>query len=518
VQQLALLWNALDTRKRLTVAGSAVTVFVLVLLLARMAGAPSYALLYAGLEPSVAGEIVGALEQRGVSYKVEGNGIYVDTSERDLLRISLAEQGLPASGSAGYELLDNLSGFGTTAQMFDAAYWRAKEGELARTILAWPQVKAARVHIATPANKPFGKSGTPVASVTIRLSSGELGAERARALRYLIASAVSGLSPEDVSVIDSDQGLITDSSQPGRDGTNGASTADRIRQNVERLVAARVGVGNAVVEVFVDTDTEAETIVERRFDPEGRVAISTDTEEVSGNSTDTGSGAVTVASNLPEGDATGTGSSAKSVTSETRERVNYEVSEVTRELVRQPGRINRISVAVLVNGLAGADTGTPDTAIPRSEEELQALEDLVKSAIGFNAERGDLVTIRSLNMPIPPVQGTLAEASLLDDVKVNASALIQMAILAVVTLVMGLFVLRPILANPTPLALPEPQDPDILDIPAIEAVPDQAEQALLASGQPSDPVSQLRQLIAERQDETVEVLRNWIESDEEETA
>ena len=279
MQQLVSLWNALDARRRLIVGVAVIGVFVAVLLLARVASTPSMALLYSGLEPAVSGEVVSALEQRGITYSVQGNAIYVDASKRDLMRMSLAEEGLPSNGSAGYELLDGLTGFGTTAQMFDAAYWRAKEGELARTILAWPQVKSVRVHIANQVARPFSQTPAPAASVTLTMSNGALAVERARALKFLVASAVAGMSPKDVSVIDSDRGLILD----GEDSLTGQGRAGdhalELKANVERLLAARVGPGNAVVEVSVSVAQDQETIVEHRFDPEGRVAISTDTRK-----------------------------------------------------------------------------------------------------------------------------------------------------------------------------------------------------------------------------------------------
>lgn len=513
VAQLVTLWAALDARRRMIVAAAGTAVFVAVLFLAQIAAAPSPALLYAGLQPQVAGEVATALDQRGAYYEVRGDAIYVDAADRDFLRISLAEQGLPASGAAGYELLDGLSGFGTTAQMFDAAYWRAKEGELARTILAWPQIRSARVHLAIGATKPFSKASAPTASVTIAVNGGGLASERIAALRFLVASAVTGLSPQDVSIIDSDLGLVA---QGGADSQTIAfqdRRADDLRRNVERLMTALVGPGNAVVEVSVETLQDRETIVERRFDPDSRVAISTDTEEVSGNSSDSGSGAVTVASNLPEGDAAGGDSSSRSTNTETRERVNYEVSETTRELIRQPGRVARVTVAVLINSIAVAAADGGVERSPRSEAELASLAELVQSAIGFDADRGDVVTVRSLDFPTLAETGVLATASGLDFLSANAMQLIRLSALLVAALGLGLFVLRPALTAPVQTALPAP-DGGVLD--GEYSVADES----AASDRPvddemQDPIEQLRQLISSRQEDTVEVLRHWIESSEE---
>ena len=155
MQNLISIWSALDLRKKAIVLGATVAMFLAVLGLARMAGSPQMVLLYAGLEAGTAGEIVTALDQRGVAYEVRGDSIFVDANDRDSLRMALAAEGLPSAGGGGYELLDSLTGFGTTSQMFDAAYWRAKEGELARTILAVPEVKTARVHISQAPGSPL---------------------------------------------------------------------------------------------------------------------------------------------------------------------------------------------------------------------------------------------------------------------------------------------------------------------------------------------------------------------------
>jgi flagellar M-ring protein FliF len=235
------------------------------------------ALLYAGLEPASAGEVVAALDQRGIVYEVRGDSILVDAAQRDSLRMALAAEGLPIAGGAGYELLDTLSGFGTTSQMFDAAYWRAKEGELARTLLAMPQIKAARVHIASAPTRAFQPQTEATASVTLTTTGGTLTESQAQAIRHLVASAVSGMTHDAVQIIDTVAGLIGGDDAQDVTGTDAADRASAIKGNVERLLAARVGQGKAVVEVSVDLVQERESITERVFDPQGRVAISSET-------------------------------------------------------------------------------------------------------------------------------------------------------------------------------------------------------------------------------------------------
>ncbi|KJS40700.1 MAG: flagellar M-ring protein FliF [Roseovarius sp. BRH_c41] len=534
VQQITKLWHSLSVRNRMIVLGSAMLMFWAVLALTRMASNPSMTLLYAGLESSAAGEVVGALEQRGVIYEVRGSSIFVDTTRRDELRMTLAGEGLPSSSSKGYELLDNLSGFGTTSQMFDAAYWRAKEGELARTIVSHPAITAARVHIASTGSNPFQREVRQSASISITMGGAEVTSKHARALQYLVASAVSGLSPEDVSIIDSEGGLIN-----GTEETKASTADDRaevLRLRAARLLEARVGRGNAVVEVALETVTQTELTRETRFDPDGRVAISTDTEERANTSNDQSSD-VTVASNLPDGDVAANGASASENT-EARERINYEVSSTEREITQQPGAIKRMSVAILINGLTTLDaSGTPSFAL-RPEEELTALRDLVVAAVGIDEARGDVVTIRTLQFePIEP-SGTLVEASLLDRLAIDVMTLVQSLVLAIVALILGLFVLRPILSRPPLMAssqigrLAVASQPEIMPLSGViddgeideSGLSDVSEKALIdrsrqplsrIDGPPEDPVVRLRSLIGQRQEETVEILRNWLEGEEE---
>jgi len=499
-----------------------------------MAAAPSFALLYAGLDEGAAGEVVQALESRSVPYEVRAGAIFVPAAERDSLRLTLASEGLPANSTKGYELLDGLSGFGTTSQMFDAAYWRAKEGELARTIVSHPAVSAARVHIASTGSNPFQRDVRPTASVALTAGTGGITAKHARALQFLVASAVAGLTPEDVSVIDNEGGLIGGLDE--KPSNTADDRAEAMRQKVSRLLEARVGTGNAVVEIAVDTVTRTEQIRERRIDPESRVAISIDTEERSNTETDQGGGDVTVASNLPQGDAGGDNSS-NSQSSETRERVNYEVSQTEREITQAPGAIRRLTVAVLINGITTqAPDGTAEFT-PRPDEELAALRELVASAVGFDEARGDVITLKTMEFePVVPA-GTSAESSLLDRLALDVMSLAQAAILALVALLLGLFVVRPLLLRPDPPALPRlvpPPDgtaPAPGQLTALTGEIDEdgqgpAARAMLAEGSArtngtppalrtpeEDPVSRLRGLIGERQEETVEILRNWLEEE-----
>ncbi len=536
MSQILNSWNALSVRQRAVVVGATLAVMLAVWGMARMASAPNYTLLYAGLENGAAGEVVNALEARNVPYQVRAGAIFVPDANRDALRLTLASEGLPANGGQGYEILDDLTGFGTTSQMFDAAYWRAKEGELARTIVSNPKIATARVHIANSSSNPFQRDVSPTASIAVSTTNGVISTQQARALKFLVASAVPNLDPESVAVIDGQGGLI------GAEAENGAgpSADDRaalLRDRVQRLMEARVGTGNAVVEVSVDTVTESELIRERSFDPEARVVISTDTEERTDQAENSGGGDVTVASNLPDGDAGG-GDASNSQKAETRERINYEVSETTREITRVPGAIKRLTVAVLVNGSYETDAEGAQDFVPLPEEELVALRDLVASAVGFDEARGDQITLRSLPFERPEGLGTGPLEPGLFTGSIDTMRLIQIGVLAFVALILGLFVLRPILSRGDDanaldtsggaLPAPAPASGDALDgeieplggfdnLPVMADGPDFGGMGMVDFDAPpeEDPVDRLRTLIAERKTETVEILRSWLEDDKE---
>ncbi len=561
MQQLLALWNALDLRKRVIVIGASVAMFAAVLGLSRLATQPTMALLYAGLEPAAAGEVIQALEAVGAPYEVRGGALYVPQAQRDELRLTLAADGLPASSGQGYELLDNLTGFGTTSQMFNAAYWRAKEGELARTITASPMIRTARVHLGNPTPQGLRQQAAATASVTLGVNGTGLPPAYARALRYLVASAVAGLTPENVSIIDSQRGLIGADDGPGFLSGGANAREMELRRNVERLLEARVGPGNAVVEVSIDTVTDRESIVERSIDPNSRIAISSETEERSNSSTDSGSAGVSVASNLPDGAAADQRQSSSN-DSQTRERTNYEFSETTREVLRTPGSIRRLTVAVLVDGIRQTAADGSTTWAPRSEQELESLRKLVESAVGFDADRGDTITLQSLEFTTVSTEMTAPDQGFFASMEFDVMSLLQLGVLAVVSLILGLFVLRPILTSRAvgapPLALDAPGEaaanpaisedlPDLASLGRGNTGPDRSELPALTgeiddgSGFPDmavvsdfdfddagdaqtlptlsrttgDPVERLRSLIEERQSETVEILRGWMNNSEE---
>lgn len=535
MQKLLDYWAERSAKQKLTLGAAFLLTFLVTIGFSVMASRPNMALLYGGLDAAEAGEVVAGIERAGVVYEVRGDAIWVDSAERDQLRVELASQGLPATGGAGYELLDGMSGFGTTAQMFDAAYWRAKEGELARTILALPNIKTARVHLAVENGRGYRREFTGSASATLTTNGGPVSREQAAALKHLISSGVPGMPPETVTIIDTRHGIIAADEDRG-----GADRAAEMKRNVERILESHVGIGNAIVELNLDIETDSEQLVEQRFDPDQRALISQVTEESTDQSNSTGSGAVTAASNLPEGDEAA-GDSSESTRSENRQQTNYEVSTVTREVSRQPGTTRRLSVAVLVNGIAQPNADGDSEIVPRSEAELQTLYELVASAVGYEEARGDIITVKSLPFAALVQEGTLAQSSFIDRLELNSLA--RIAIIGLFTLIVMFIVMRvaaragqPTLAPPVELdessnlpdlgndfapmtvssfdenMMPSLALGDFLPQPTEESEPMMFPDQLALP--PADPVARLRTMMRDRQEESIKILAGWIENKE----
>lgn len=535
MQKLQDYWADRSSKQKLALGAAFLFTFLIIIGFSVMASRPSMALLYGGLEPAEAGEVIAGIERANVAYEVRGDAIWVDSIQRDELRVQLAAEGLPTTGSAGYELLDGMSGFGTTAQMFDAAYWRAKEGELARTVLALPNVKAARVHIAVENSRGYRREFTGSASATLTTNGAPVSRDQAAALKHLISSAVPGMAPESVTIIDSRRGIITSDEEH-----NGADRAEEIKHNVERILESHVGIGNAIVELNLDIETAAEQVVEQRFDPDQRALISQVTEETTDQSNSTGSGAVTAASNLPDGDES-QGDRSESARSENRQQANYEVSTVTREVSRQPGATRRLSVAVLVNGVVQQNPNGEAEIVPRPENELQVLHELVASAVGYDEARGDVITVKSLPFAELTQNGTLAEPSFIDRLELNSLA--RIALIGLFTLIVMFILMRTasrssqtVLMAPTPELDNSTPLPDLSDGFPTMAINDFDESMIkpLALGEmahpeeetpepmfseqlalpPADPVARLRTMMRERQEESIKILSGWIEDKE----
>ena len=404
------------------------------------------------LEDSTA--IVKELEREGISYELRNDGeIVLAPKDRvPRLRMTLAESGLPKGGGIGYEIFDKSDALGATSFVQNINHLRALEGELSRTIRSLDRVQAARVHLVLP-DRPLFSRETPEASASIVLKvRGRLEPQQVNAIRHLTASAVSGLKPERVSIVDETGRLLADGAR-GADGT-GVSADDRqvayeqrLRDQIEGIVSSVVGPGHARVQLTADFDFNKVTQTSEKFDPEGRVLRSSQTREESAASVDAKQGQVTVANALPGGLPPETAAANRDQSKKTEEIVNYEISRSTKTEVTEGGRLNRVSVAVLVDGnYTKNDKGEP-VYQPRDKDEIDHIAALVRSSIGFDQKRGDQVEVVNLRFAdvagaaIPEPTGFMSFLQFTKDDIMHGAEELVMVLLGIVVLLM---VVRPL--------------------------------------------------------------------------
>jgi flagellar M-ring protein FliF len=421
--------------------------------------APPMGLLYSNLDLREAGSITQALDTAGIKYQVRGDGstIMVARDKVASARLMLAGKGLPTSDSVGYEIFDNQNALGQTDFVQQLNMKRATEGELARTIRALDGVTFARVHLVLPERQLFQDSTDQAsASITIGVGAREPSSDEVRAVQNLVAGAVPNLKPERVAVIDQ-HGKTLSAESDGAAGGKAAEDArqaieDSIRARVKNLVEGVVGAGKARVQVSADVDMAQVTTQSEKYDPDGQVVRSEQTNETSAKDSQGGGGSTQGASastNLPGGTQTAAQNSPAngSENNGSESTTNYEISKTVTTEVQQPGTVKRLSVAVAVDGVSqpGKD-GKPGPYAPRSAEEMQHLNDLVKAAIGFSADRGDQVQVVNVRFPdAADAEGVSAANPLMGFDKNDIMRTVELAVLAVVAALILFFVIRPLI-------------------------------------------------------------------------
>ena len=428
------------------------------------------ALLYGDLDPQDSGQIIQTLQSKNIPYDIKAGGkqIFVPGDQVLQLRVSLAESGLPGGGSVGYEIFDDNQGIGTTNFVQNINLVRALEGELARTISAMRNVRGARVHLVMPRRELFSREKQEAsASVVLQVQgSSRLNNEQVQAIQHLIAAAVPSMDPQKISVLD-DRGQLLARGN-GDSSSAAAGTADemrvgfenRMRQAIIELLERTVGLNRVRAEINAEIDYDRVVENAEIFDPDSQVARSTQTVQENENSSENDDqDTVTVQNNLPETEATaaGTGTSAASQVSRTEETVNFEITKTIRNRVKESGQIKRLSVAVLVDGKYIENDDGDKVWQPRAADELAQLETLVKSAVGFNEQRGDSVEIVNMQfVKLEPLE--FDDGSLFLGIsKEEFMQLAEILVLAVVGLLVILLVVRPVLTRlfesmPTALA------------------------------------------------------------------
>jgi len=513
---------------------------------------PDLSLLYSDLSVEDSSTIASRLDSQNITYELRGGGTQIFVSQSDVarVRLAMAADGLPNGGSVGYELFDDSSTLGTTNFVQRINHARALEGELSRTISAIRQVKSARVHLVLPRREVFSRDQQePSASVVLRLNGKILQPSQVIAITHLVATAVPGLQPTRISVIDSNGRLLARGGDTAEDAFS-AATGEEARQRyesrlaraIEKLLEPSIGIGAVRAEVSADIDFDRVTTSDESYDPDGQVARSTQTVEQEDDSAESDpNDSVSVANNLPGANPvdgtqqSGSNSSSRRV----EETVNFEISRKVTTQVRETGTVKRLTVAVLVDGTVDQE----GTYTARTPEELTQYDALVKSAIGFEETRGDVVEIANLQfVPFAVEELPVAEVSFLGLSKADLFRVAEMLVLGIVAVLVILLVVRPLItrafdiaAATNTMAMPGMLPAGASTGPQGQLAPPAADaQALLDGGevpqgsagsaevQPGIDISQvdgrvqassmnqINQIISKHPDETVAILRQWM--------
>jgi flagellar M-ring protein FliF len=417
---------------------------------------PQMVPLFTDLSLDDSASIIKDLERQAIPYQLKSDGaiIMVPKDKVGRLRMKLAESGLPKGGGVGYEIFDKTDSLGSTTFVQNINHLRALEGELARTIRSIDRVQAARVHLVLPERPLFSRDKVEASASIVLKVRGALEPQQVRAVRHLVATAVNGLKPERVSVIDESGKLLADGATP-ENPLNGISADERklayenrLRNEVEAIVSSVVGPGRARVQINADFDVNRITQTSDKFDPDGRVLRSSQTREEQAATTDNKEGAVSVGTELPGGNKQQAEGGARGDQSrKTEEIVNYEISRTTKTEVIEAGRVNRISAAVLVDGIYSKNDKGEVAYQPRPKEELDRITALVRSAIGFDAKRGDqveVVNLRFAESTPSPISEAAGWMSYLQFTKDDIMGVAEKGVMALLGLVVLFLVVRPL--------------------------------------------------------------------------
>ena len=505
---------------------------------------PQMGLLYSNLDISDSSAIVAQLDQANIPYQVRGNGsqIFVPANDVERIRVQVAQEGLPSGGSVGYEIFDRSEALGTTNFVQNVNLVRALEGELARTIRSFDNIDAARVHLVLPRRELFTReTREPSASVVIKTRGNRrVDPNQVRAIQHLVASAVDGLTTSKISVVDDAGNLLA----RAEDGSEGDMSEDRLsearlaaesrmRTNIERLLERTVGSGKGRAEVSVDLDFDRITENDETFDPDGQVVRSTQTIEENSLTVDRdGDAPVTVANNLPEAEAdqNTAGASSTSRNSRTEETTNFEITKSVTTRVRESGAIERLTVAVLVDGARTIGEDGEPTYTPRTQEELQQLAALVRNAVGFDEARGDQVEVVNMRFADVETPALDDEGGFLGLSKADYFQIAEILLFMIIAVLVILLVLRPLVGRTITALQPQPEPVAVgalggegaagaLEGPGVgsrgPAIPQEEDDPMISLGAVegqirASSVRKIGEIIDKHPDEALAILRTWI--------
>lgn len=475
---LIQLFKKIGLVKVAILAGTLLVMLVSFSLIIMKYSAAQYVILYSNLEIEDSNKIIAELEQKNIPYELRANGEQILVPEDNVLRLrmELAQTGLPGKGTiVGYEIFDKGESLNTSNFIQNVHLQRAMEGELARTIASFKQIKKARVHLVIPKKELFAKiEQKPSASVVLELkNSASLSKDEVKAIGNLIASAVPGLDFRRVTIVDTlgrSLKLIEDEDE-GLSYSNNSNEyrleyERNLKKTIESLLEKTLGVGGVEAQVSAEMNFDREVTNSEIFDPDGQVVRSTQNSSESDSNSEGGSGDPSVSNNVPNGSgATSEQQQSASNSVKNDEIVNYEISKTVKNFIKQTGTLQKISIAVLIDGTYTTDPKTHKLIYTeRTPEQVEQIKKLVKTAVGFNEERGDKIEV--LNMQFRFGDDVAEEkVSLVDNfmyqLQGNYIELIKNFMILVTAVIVLFFFIRPVINKIIDTALSIPPSDNI---------------------------------------------------------
>ena len=517
---------------------------------------PPMSILYTNLSPDDSSIIISRLEAMNVPYSIDDSGkqIKVPVSKVLMMRMSFAQEGIPKTGSIiGYEIFDKSESLGTSQFVHNVNLVRALEGEISRTISSLAPIDSARVHLVMPKKELFSKnSAEPSASIVLKMRGSQfLNKQEVAAVGHIVATAIPGLRVENVTIVDTrgkplKLGSSDDQMSTLTDNITEYQHAveSRYKNIVEELLEKSVGVGKVKANVTAEIDFDREVTNSEVFDPDGQVLrsrrVMEESEKERENANEAG-----VAGNLPgaNGDTNGSGRNS----TRTDEVSNYEISKTITNKISESGRIKKLSLAILIDGIYDIKQNpyTEEYDVnyqPRPDDEIEQIKSLAASAIGIDPARGDKIEVINMRfsdefLSIPAKEGKF------DWVKNELDNIIQTIVIGIVIILVILLVVRPVIMRSLELrkiAMTESEtmdmvmpDPEVAAATSAQETLEEVEQGHLKTaaeaGYAPDEVidltsnedkrkinlvKQVNNLVEKHPDETVSVIRNWLYSNE----
>lgn len=414
-----------------------------------------YQILYSNISEEDASSIVSKLKEQRIPYKLEGGGtlIMVPADKVYETRLVMAGERLPRGGNVGFEIFDQTS-FGTTEFVQRLNYQRALQGELSRTIGEFREVDHARVLIVLPKDSLFIEDTRPSsASVLLKLRS-NLSQDKVAGIVHIVASAVEGLTPEQVTVVDTNGRVLFKGPHQGDQAalftSNKREVEGKTAGRIQSMLEGIVGKGKAIVRVSAEIDFDQIDLSEEKYDPDNIVVRSRQRKVES--SEKGGRNATATALNTGQARIPSQGSEASTRSQKEDEVVNYEINKVTRRVIKPSGTVTRLSVAAVVDGtydiITAEDGSKTKKYIPRSPKELEEFENIVKKAMGYNADREDQIQMSCFPLSVSTImEGVPVEGVVETGWMAYGRQYIKPAINFLLVIVIFLFVVRPLLKS-----------------------------------------------------------------------